>query len=471
VRFSIVFFVGCGAICAAAWAGCGSNKFSANVDDAGTVPPPDDSPATGAPCPPCVTDKDCNGGVCAQLGSDSYCAPACPNGNECATDRACTPVSSVSGSKTNVCVPRGGSDCSIVKEEDAGPPSATCGALVGPDVKAPCASCGANGCQANGCYGGYWCNTATSRCQAAPNPADCVPLDGGVPWDGGGPVTGTIGADGGQLSRLLFAVVGDTRPATIDDTQGYPSAIIDKIFTGIEGLASKPPFVVSTGDYMFASTSNSQAVNAQLDLYLAARAKYSGVTLPAMGNHECTGATASNCGSGNQDGVTANYSAFLTKMLMPIGRSDPYYAIHIDALDRSWTSKFVFIAANAWTSTQATWLDQELAQATTYTFVVRHEPSAANTAPGVTPSDQILLAHPYTLSIVGHTHTYEHFPGREVVIGNGGAPLTGSKNYGFGIFNQRPDGAIQVDMIDYQSGNAVGGYFHFAVRPDGSATP
>jgi hypothetical protein len=58
-----------------------------------------------------------------------------------------------------------------------------------------------------------------------------------------------------------------------------------------------------------------------------------------------------------------------------------------------------------------------------------------------------------------------------VVIGNGGAPLTGNKNYGFGIFSQRPDGAIQVDMIDYQTGNAVGGYFHFAVKPDGTAAP
>jgi hypothetical protein len=292
-----------------------------------------------------------------------------------------------------------------------------------------------------------------------------------VPFDGGGPVTGTVGSTGGQLSRLFFAVVGDTRPATIDDTQGYPSAIIGKIFTDIQGLSVRPPFVVSTGDYMFASTANAAAVNAQLDLYVAARSTYSGVAFPAMGNHECTGATASNCGPSNVDGVTANYSAFLAKMLQPLGKTDPYYAVRIDALDKSWSAKFVFIAANAWTSTQATWLDQQLSQPTTYTFVVRHEPAAADTAPGVTPSEQIMAAHPYTLSIVGHTHTYAHYPGREVIIGNGGAPLTGSKDYGFGLFDQRPDGAIQVDMIDYASGLAVGGYFHFAVKPDGSAAP
>ena len=34
-----------------------------------------------------------------------------------------------------------------------------------------------------------------------------------------------------------------------------------------------------------------------LDLYLAARQPYPNVQFPAMGNHECTGATASNCGT------------------------------------------------------------------------------------------------------------------------------------------------------------------------------
>ena len=81
-----------------------------------------------------------------------------------------------------------------------------------------------------------------------------------------------------------------------------------------------------------------------------------------------------------------------------------------------------------------------------------------------------MARHPYTLSVVGHTHTYQHFGGREVVIGNGGAPLTGSKNYGFGIFNQRTDGAIQVDMIDYESG-AADSAFRFAVHPDGTPAP
>jgi hypothetical protein len=189
-----------------------------------------------------------------------------------------------------------------------------------------------------------------------------------------------------------------------------------------------------------------------------------------MGNHECTGATASNCGPGSQSGTTSNYTAFLSKMLGPIGKTDPYYALRVDAADGSWTAKFVFVAANAWSDAQSTWLDQALTDATTYTFVIRHEPSAANTAPGVTPSDAIIGAHPFTIAIVGHTHTYERPAGKEVIVGNGGAPLSGSKNYGFGMVSQRADGALDVDMIDYSTGLADSS-FHFAVKADGTTAP
>ena len=57
-----------------------------------------------------------------------------------------------------------------------------------------------------------------------------------------------------------------------------------------------------------------------------------------------------------------------------------------------------------------------------------------------------------------------------MIIGNGGAPLTGSKDYGFGMVNQRPDGAIQVDMIDYHTLLADPS-FRFAVNADGTAAP
>jgi len=453
------------------WAGCTDNTLNPLPTplDAGShadgSSEGDGGDGDGGACPPCVTNDDCGGAVCAQLGGDSYCAPACPNGDECQDGRACTPVTSVSGEQVSVCVPRGDVCSDTGSAPDAGPPADHCGSLVGPNVKAACSSCGTRACQTNGCYNGWWCNTATSRCQAPPTSCDAT----GGQLDAGPPVTGTITASGGTMSRLLFAVVGDTRPAVLDDTAGYPTAIITKIFSTIDALPSRPPLVVSTGDYVFASTRGTQAT-VQLDLYLGARAKYSGIVWPAMGNHECTGATASNCGPGTASGATSNYQAFLTKMLGPIAQSQPYYSINVRATDSSWTAKFVFIAGNAWTDAQATWLDQTMAAATTYTFVLRHEPAGAATAPGVPPSETILAKYPYTLAIVGHTHTYARSGAREVIIGNGGAPITGGKNYGFGLLNQRPDGAIQVDMVDIDTG-ASDTAFRFAVKADGTAAP
>jgi hypothetical protein len=57
-----------------------------------------------------------------------------------------------------------------------------------------------------------------------------------------------------------------------------------------------------------------------------------------------------------------------------------------------------------------------------------------------------------------------------VIIGNGGAPLTGSGNYGWALLPQRADGAIQVDMIDDQTLQPDPS-FRFAVTADGTAAP
>lgn len=288
------------------------------------------------------------------------------------------------------------------------------------------------------------------------------------PYDGGAPIEGTVGPAGGSVSRLYFAVVGDTRPVAIDDVADYPSAVLSKIYTTMDAVVPRPSFAVSTGDYQYTSRSGN-AGPPQVGLYLAARAAYRGVLFPAMGNHECTGLTSSNCGAGNTDGITGAYRAYLTKLLAPIGQSVPYYEVDVDSKDGSWTSKLVFIAPNAWSSDQATWFDHAMSRRTTYTFVVRHEGSNATAAPGVTPSEQILAAHPYTLAICGHTHTYDHPKGREVIVGNGGAPLVSStKGYGFAVLSQQADGSIAVDMIDYASGRADAA-FRFALNPDGSS--
>lgn len=437
-------------------------------------------------CKPCVAQSDCpSGDVCAQLAGDTYCAPTCGAGSTCAPDRACTTLSTFDGKQADVCVPRtnvcGGSTTATTGGGGAGSTTTStgsggeiCGSLHGPDVSGCCSSCqaGSANCQANGCYGGWWCNVDTCKCQSPPGPCGATTGAGGGGSTGAGGAGagggGTVGPAGGKLDVLRFAIVGDTRPPSVDDTAGYPKAIITKIWQDVQAESPRPPFAITTGDYVFAKPYGSQAA-AQLDLYLAARAVYGGEAFPSLGNHECTGATASNCGQGNADGVTVNYSTFLSKMLAPLGVSKPYYAIHVDANDGSWTSKFVFVAANAWDSAQATWLANELAKPTTYTFVVRHEPSTATTAPGVSPSEAIIAKHPYTLKLCGHTHTFEYFSGeKQVIVGNGGAPLTGSVDYGYVVAAQRADGAIVFREHDYAT-NAV--TKTFAVKADGSVAP
>ena len=220
---------------------------------------------------------------------------------------------------------------------------------------------------------------------------------------------------------------------------------------------------------MFATPQTGGQAQPQLDLYLQARGSYP--TFPAMGNHECTGNTNSNCGANGADGITDNYTQFMNGLMQPLGNTTPYYSINVNETTGAWTAKFVFVAANAWDSTQASWLQATMGQTTTYTFVIRHESSETSGGPpGESGSDGIISQFPYTLLIVGHTHTYEKSGPREVIVGNGGAPLTSSVNYGFGLVTQRTDGAIQFDMIDYQTLQPDTS-FRFAVNPDGSPAP
>jgi hypothetical protein len=310
-----------------------------------------------------------------------------------------------------------------------------------------------------------------------------------------GPISGMVSNTGGSVSRLVFAAIGDTRPPNEDDPSGYPTSVITTIFQKIEAQSPHPVLAVGTGDYQFSSISNTSGANEQLQTYMTARATFTGAFFPAMGNHECgvgSGCSTSdncNCVDGQGGSGTANLQAFLSQMMQPIGQSLPYYSINVSATDNSWTAKFVVTAANAWDSAQQTWLQTTLAVPTTYTFVVRHEPTdtAVNDVPpGVAASDALLTQYPYTLLLVGHTHNYGHFtsyfPGtlacgsscppasQAVVIGNGGAPLSSAKyDYGYVLFSQRCDNAIVVDEYDYMTG-ATDSYFHFVVTPTGQIT-
>ncbi|MDB4959131.1 MAG: hypothetical protein JWO36_6700 [Myxococcales bacterium] len=273
-------------------------------------------------------------------------------------------------------------------------------------------------------------------------------------------------------STFRIGIVGDTRPANEDDLAGYPTAVITKIWADLEAATPHPDLAISTGDYMFANPSAPPAtstVNKMLDRYLGARATFTKAVFAAFGNHECTGATASNCGPGSRDGVTQNYTAYLTRMINPLGITLPYFSYAFHASDSSWTAKLVVIAANAWNPTQAAWLDSVLAQPTTYTFVVRHESASANTAPGVTPSETIIAKYPLTLKIVGHTHTYQHVAtDHEVICGNGGAPLTSGTNYGYAILERLASGVIQFTEYDYMT-NA--NRAQWRINADGTPAP
>ena len=270
--------------------------------------------------------------------------------------------------------------------------------------------------------------------------------------------------------------MGDTRPPTEDDVAGYPTAVITQIWKDVENASPRPAFAITTGDYMFAGPTHTPGTQVQqLNLYLTARNQFTGTVYPAMGNHECDGATQDNCydctasacnyvGGTCIGGVcqTPNFTNFVSKMLTPIGETLPYYTVNMKSatgVSPAWTAKFVFVACNNWSATQATWLNNQLAAATTYTFVVRHEGTIVTNAPclsgtGNMNADTILAGHPYTLLIVGHTHTYAYYSSeKQVVVGNGGAPLAGSVDYGYVIARQQGT-SIVFTSYDYAS-NAV----------------
>jgi hypothetical protein len=143
--------------------------------------------------------------------------------------------------------------------------------------------------------------------------------------------------------------------------------------------------------------------------------------------------------------------------------------MRVNAKDGSWTSKFVFVALNAWTTAQGTWLEQAMGEQTTYTFVVHHEPAFETQAPGQQAAQAVFAKHPYTLAIVGHTHSYKKpWKGsKEVIVGNGGAPATSGSNYGYGYFERQADGTIKADMIDYQTAQPTPSEA-FAMKADGT---
>ncbi len=346
-------------------------------------------------CGSCLENADCaTGGVCVQVGGSDRCATTCPAAG-CGTGRVCATVDALDGSRTQACVPENG-------------------ACTG----AGCGSCGA----------GQVCNYANGRCVSVGRDGGTPPPppDAGTPLP---PISGSVGASGGSVSRLFFALTGDTRPDTINDVANYPTPLVQSIYSDIQAMSPRPQFVVATGDFMFASTTSATA-SQQLNLYKNASAAFTGGPLfPVMGNHECDGSTKGNCAGR----TTANTTAYQQVMVQPSGRTKTYYTVTFTSSQPGypWTAKLIVISCNAWDAAQLSWLQSQLAVSTTYTFVARHESTNADaTAPCIADVDPLLSAHPPNLLLVGHTHTFElfkrhsaynPFPFDEVVVGIGGA--------------------------------------------------
>jgi hypothetical protein len=254
------------------------------------------------------------------------------------------------------------------------------------------------------------------------------------------------GSGGGSLMR--FAVFGDCRPPLPEQTTGYPTMIVTGIFARAEAEGAQ--FVIGTGDYMNAFTQT--AVDAQVNLFLGARASFKGPVYLTMGNHECMTTTTGNCPNANE---TPNAQVYMSK-LAPAGVTKPYF--RVDLPTPLGSAKLVYIAANAWSTEQGDWLKAQLADPTHYTFVMRHEASNDQSAPGVGPSDTLMMAAPLTVGFFGHTHVYQRIDPSHVIAGNGGAPLDSGTQYGFVLVEQRADGNLNLTAIDQATGNPIDGW-------------
>ncbi|HEX3772723.1 MAG TPA: lamin tail domain-containing protein [Polyangiaceae bacterium] len=346
----------------------------------------------------------------------------------------------------------------------------------------------------NSSTAGHACGTTDAGAPDAGG-ADSGRSDGGTGVDAGGvPTLPSPTLSPMAMTTLTFGVFGDVRPANPNDTASYPDTILSAIFAGLQ--AQGVPLTIDVGDHCFqSSTSSGSYCHTQfVSHFMADRsANYSGTLLPTLGNHEACGtdaATTGNCTTWTS-GLIHDY---LVDVVQPsTGQSAfPYYSV---VAYGSWgTAKFVHVAANAWTSAQDTWLTNTLNVPTTYTFVVRHEPSNDTRAPGVTPSESLFGSHSasgtLTLSLTGHTHLVQ-LPGGtqpygdsfgatqayETIVGNGGAPLDGGPYYGYAVLTRRAsDGAVVMQAYEAVSSdgttllhNEADTSFRFAVNANGSS--
>jgi hypothetical protein len=73
----------------------------------------------------------------------------------------------------------------------------------------------------------------------------------------------------------------------------------------------------------------------------------------------------------------------------------------------------------------------------------------------VTITDSMLATATYDLLIVGHSHTFDNPTRQEIIVGNGGAPLSGLFDYGYATIEQQSGSGFVVTAYDYQTAAPV----------------
>ena len=277
------------------------------------------------------------------------------------------------------------------------------------------------------------------------------------------PPFGTVGAQGGTVSRLLFGVTGDTRPANGDDVSGYPTSVITNIFGAMQTAGAQ--FAVATGDHQYVISSGYSGSQQQLQLYQQAMQALQGKPIfPVMGNHECS--ESAFCAVGGYS--PGRFQAYMDILVTPYGYSQPYYSFDVKTDNGASIARFILAADTAWDSNQSAWLDQTLSAAQSeakYIFLFRHYPigtltSDANVGPSLQEEESIINKYHYTLLITGHNHEYSRDPNvpNVIVMGLGGAPFATAGGdrpptrfesfWGYLIVEQQGDGTIQVTLYD-----------------------
>jgi hypothetical protein len=162
-------------VCSASMAcsACGTDVNLGGTTDAGAADVTPSAEELGDLCEPCSSAQTCPvGATCVQIaGSNTFCATECPRATECDSDDTCALVSMGNGGDVvRACVPKSGSCPPAKPPASESAPLEHCGNLEGPTIVAACTSCDKDDtdCQQNGCYGGWWCNTTTKRCQKPP---------------------------------------------------------------------------------------------------------------------------------------------------------------------------------------------------------------------------------------------------------------------------------------------------------------